>query len=189
MYTSGMNIMNLYGRRWALLLAGAALCACAGGKKAALDAKAKADADAAAALAASREPDIRGSQYAETPELSEVRFGYDRDELTASARAVLKRNAAEIKSNRSWEVLVEGHCDSRGTIPYNLALGQRRAKAVRDYYVALGVPGGRVATLSLGKERPACEEQTDACWDKNRRALSKIKAVVASKPGASKNRE
>lgn len=189
MYTSCMNIINLTGRRWALLLAGAALCACAGGKKAALDAKAKADAAAAAALSASREPDIRGSLYAETPELSEVRFGYDRDELTAQARSVLKKNAAEIKSNRSWEVLVEGHCDARGTIPYNLALGQRRAKAVRDYYISLGVPGGRVATLSLGKERLACEEQLESCWEKNRRALSKIKAVVASKPGPAKNRD
>lgn len=172
-------------RRAALAAAASALCACASGKTA----KREDAAALAAAAASSAEPRIQGSLYAETPELIGIRFDYDRDELTPAARTILKRNAAAIKANRSWEVLIEGHCDARGTIPYNLALGQKRAKAVRDYYLALGVPGGRVATLSFGKERPECEESTEACWERNRRALSKIKASVAVKPGAAKRHE
>ncbi|MBI2386774.1 MAG: OmpA family protein [Elusimicrobia bacterium] len=180
-----MNIHRL--GRTACLAALAALCACAGGKKAAKDAAAA--AAAARAAASTEEPRIRGSLYVETSELAAIRFDYDRDALTAEARAALKRNAAAIKENRSWEVLVEGHCDERGTIPYNLALGQKRAKAVRDYYLALGIPGGRIATLSLGKEKPECPEANEACWQRNRRALSKVKAALAGKPGAPKRHE
>jgi len=149
-----------------------ALGACAGAKKTVKD-------DAAAKTASSSEPRIAGAQYAATPELKTVHFDYDRDELTAHNRAVLKENAAAIKENSAWEVLVEGHCDERGTAPYNLALGQKRAKSVRDYYMMLGVPGGRVATLSYGTERPECSESTEACWSKNRRAQSKIKIAIA----------
>lgn len=181
-----MNIQR--SGRTAFLAALAALCACAGagGKKADKD---KAAAAAALAAASSEEPRIQGSLFVETAELSEIRFDYDRDALSAEARTVLKRNAAAIKANRSWEVLVEGHCDERGTIPYNLALGQKRAKAVRDYYLALGIPGGRIATLSLGKEKPECPEATEACWQRNRRALSKVKAALAGKPGTPKRHE
>ncbi|MBI2788921.1 MAG: OmpA family protein [Elusimicrobia bacterium] len=179
-----MNIQRT--GRAAFLAALAALCACAGGKKADKD---KAAAAAALAAASSEEPRIQGSLFVETAELSEIRFDYDRDALTSEARAALKRNAATIKANRSWEVLVEGHCDERGTIPYNLALGQKRAKAVRDYYLALGVPGGRVATLSFGKERPRCAEATEDCWQRNRRAMSKVKSALAGKPGGAKRHE
>lgn len=183
-----MNIQPL--RRTACLAALALLCACAGGKKAERDAAAaKAAAEAARAATSAEEPRIQGSLYVETSELSSIRFDYDRDMLTPEARAALKRNAAVIKENRSWEVLVEGHCDERGTIPYNLALGQKRAKAVRDYYLALGIPGGRIATLSLGKEKPECAEATEACWQRNRRALSKVKAALAGKTGAAKRHE
>lgn len=173
-------------QRWsrtAWLAASLALMACTGGKKAAKD------GDAAARASSSDEPGIHGSQYGETPELKTVHFGYDRDTLTTEARETLKRNAAAIKSNRSWEVLVEGHTDERGTIPYNLALGQRRAKAVRDYYLALGIPGGRIATLSLGREQPACDESTEDCWARNRRAHSKVKTALVGKPGAPKRHE
>ena len=182
-----MNIKPL--GRTALLAALAALCACAGGRKAEKDAAAAKAAAEAARAASSEEPRIQGSLYVETSELSAIRFDYDRDMLTGEARAALKRNAAAIKENRSWEVLVEGHCDERGTIPYNLALGQKRAKAVRDYYLALGIPGGRIATLSLGKEKPACSESSEACWQRNRRALSKGKAALAGKPGDAKRHE
>jgi peptidoglycan-associated lipoprotein len=182
-----MNIHRL--RRTALLAALAALCACAGSKKAERDAAAAKAAAEAARLASSEEPRIQGSLYVETSELSAIRFDYDRDMLSQEARAILKRNAAALKENRSWEVLVEGHADERGTIPYNLALGQKRAKAVRDYYLALGIPGGRVATLSLGKEKPLCSESSEACWQRNRRALSKVKSALAGKPGAPKRHE
>lgn len=182
-----MNIKRL--GRTACLAALTALCACAGGKKASKDAAAAAAAAAARATASTEEPSIRASLYVETAELAAIRFDYDRDTLNETARAALKRNAAVIKENRSWEVLVEGHCDERGTIPYNLALGQKRAKAVRDYYLALGIPGGRIATLSLGKEKPECLEAMEACWQRNRRALSKVKAALAGKPGAAKRHE
>lgn len=158
--------------RVALMSVAVALSACAGAKKAAKD-------DSAAKAASSAEPRIAGAQYAATPELKPVHFGYDRDELTARTRAVLKENAAAIKQNRSWEVLIEGHCDERGTAAYNLALGQKRAKSVRDYYMMLGVPGGRVATISYGTERPECSDSTEECWSKNRRSLSKIKIAIA----------
>lgn len=167
----------------AALVLAAALSACGGARK-----KAARDA-AAAAAASSAEPRIEGSQFVSTPELKPVGFPYDRDSLDAVARATLKANAAAIKANPEWEVLVEGHCDERGTVPYNLALGQRRAKSVRDYYMALGIPGGRVATLSYGKERPQCAESTEACWERNRRALSKVKSSIAARPGARKRHE
>ncbi|MDP3542152.1 MAG: OmpA family protein [Elusimicrobiota bacterium] len=183
-----MNIKQL-GRTAILTVLAAALGACAGGKKAEREAAAAAAAAAAARAASSEEPRIQGSLYVETSELSSIRFDYDRDMLTQEARAALKRNAAVIKENRSWEVLVEGHADERGTIPYNLALGQKRAKAVRDYYLALGIPGGRIATLSLGKEKPECAEANEACWERNRRALSKVKAALAGKPGGAKRHE
>ena len=67
-------------------------------------------------------------------------------------------------------VTVEGHCDERGTVEYNLALGERRAKAAFDYLVSLGVPADRLKTVSYGKEVPVCSESTEACWQKNRRA-------------------
>lgn len=168
----------------ALLAGAAALCACTGARK-----DGAKDAAARAAPAAQGEPSLRGSGFAATGELAAVRFHYDRDHLDAAARATLKKNAAAIKANLSWELLVEGHCDERGTTAYNLALGQRRAKAVRDYYLALGVPGGRVATLSLGEERGACAEPTEACWERNRRAETKVRSAIAVRPGAPKRHE
>lgn len=168
--------MRTSARRAAGLGLAAALGACSAGKRAAPAAPAPVEAGA--------EPRISGSLYASTPELRTVRFPYDRDELDPAARAVLKANAAAIKENLSWEVLVEGHCDERGTEAYNLALGQRRAKAVRDFYRVLGVPGERVATISYGRERPECREGGEACWALNRRAQSKVKSIVAGAPPA-----
>jgi peptidoglycan-associated lipoprotein len=76
--------------------------------------------------------------------------------------------------------MVAGHCDERGTTAYNLALGQKRAKEVRDYYVSLGVDGGRLATISYGKEAPLCLESNEACWTRNRRAESRARAKTAA---------
>jgi len=82
---------------------------------------------------------------------------------------------------------VAGHCDERGTIEYNLALGQRRAKEVRDYYLRLGVSGKSVATISYGKESPLCREANEECWAKNRRAETRIRTGTAAN-GAVKDR-
>lgn len=147
----------------------AALAACACAKPAVVK-------HAAAAAAEGRgEPDIHGAPFEASAELATVRFEHDRDALLDEAREILKRNAAFIKSRGGLQVLVEGHCDELGTAEYNLALGQRRAKAVRDYYVMLGVPAARVATISYGKERPGCLEPGEPCRQANRRAEHKVR--------------
>ncbi|MFI5346706.1 MAG: OmpA family protein [Elusimicrobiota bacterium] len=108
--------------------------------------------------------------FAVREDLKSVPFDYDSSKLSDEALAILKANAAIIKGEDGLVVLVAGHCDERGTVAYNLALGQKRAKEVRDYYINLGVDGTRVATISFGKEQPICSESTDDCWSKNRRA-------------------
>jgi peptidoglycan-associated lipoprotein len=125
---------------------------------------------------ASGEGDIRGGEFASLATIKTVNFDYDRHELSEATRAVLQANAELIKARKGWTVLVEGHCDDRGTVEYNLALGQKRAKAVRDYYVRLGVPESIMGTISYGEEKPVCDEASDACWLQNRRAETKVKA-------------
>ena len=121
------------------------------------------------------EPEVR-DQWQSVPELSVVLFDYDKYDVRADARAALVKNAEYLKNNVGPKVLVEGHCDERGTTEYNLALGQRRASAVRDYYIRLGVPAARIATISYGEEMPAGSGSTEDAWAKNRRAVTKIGA-------------
>ncbi len=102
--------------------------------------------------------------------LKNVQFDYDRALLTDEAKRTLNENAAWLKTNARARVIVEGHCDERGTNEYNLALGERRAKAVRDYLVAAGIEGGRLRTISYGKERPLDPGHDEAAWRVNRRA-------------------
>lgn len=116
------------------------------------------------------EASLRGKIYRAVPALSAVHFDYDRDTLGEGSLAALKANADWLKANPKVEVRIEGHCDERGTVAYNLALGQKRARAVRDYYRALGVPMRRMATISYGKEQPDCRESNEDCWRRNRRA-------------------
>src|SRR3569832_1967815 len=116
------------------------------------------------------EASLRTGGFDKREDLKSVPFDYDSAKLSDEALSVLKSNAAVIKGDAAIEVLIAGHCDERGTTAYNLALGQKRAKEVRDYYVSLGIDGGRVATISYGKEQPLCSESNDACWSKNRRA-------------------
>ena len=101
-----------------------------------------------------------------------VYFGYDRYDLTPEAQAQLQKQAAWLKSYANVAVSVEGHCDERGTREYNLALGERRANAVHDYLVALGVPANRLQTISYGKERPAVIAFDEAGYALNRRAVT-----------------
>jgi peptidoglycan-associated lipoprotein len=101
--------------------------------------------------------------------LEHVRFVFDSADLGDTARASLQKNAAWMQRWTSTRVTVEGHADSRGTSEYNLALGERRAGAVRDYLVTLGIDASRINTVSLGEERPLCTEETEACWEQNRR--------------------
>lgn len=110
------------------------------------------------------------AQLNERGYLKDAYFDYDQSDLRDDARSVLAANAEWMKRYPSIQVLIEGHCDERGTSAYNLALGDRRANAARDYIDSLGVSGGRVRTVSYGKERPACNESTEDCWQMNRRA-------------------
>ncbi len=126
------------------------------------------------------EGDIRAGSYAEVTDLKPAHFAYDRYTLTSKSRITLRENAAYLKAHPDLEVLVEGHCDDRGTLGYNLSLGQRRAKAVREYYIRLGVRGRQIATISFGEEKGVCFDPTDGCWLQNRRAETKIRAQVSS---------
>lgn len=130
--------------------------------------------------AAVKETNIRGSEFVGLPDLQAVHFDFDRYELTRDSREALQKNASYLKDNPEMHVLVEGHCDERGTIEYNLALGQKRAKAVREYYMRLGVPGNVIATISYGEEKPVCQETTESCWAQNRRGETKVRGRTAS---------
>ncbi len=104
--------------------------------------------------------------------LKEVRdayFDYDKADIRPDARDALSKTADFLKGHPQFKVTIEGHCDERGSTEYNLALGQRRADAVKQYLVSLGVPADRLATVSFGKEKPFCQEHAEPCWQQNRR--------------------
>ena len=115
------------------------------------------------------------SEFRETANLKDVFFDFDKYDIRASDATVLDANAAWLKSNDNL-VLIEGHCDERGTNEYNLALGERRAKATMNYLVGQGVQANRITIISYGKERPTCTEHSEGCWAKNRRAHFLVKA-------------
>ncbi len=102
--------------------------------------------------------------------LQTVYFGYDSSNLDSDTKQTLSANADYLKANANVDVQIEGHTDERGGRQYNLALGERRAKAVRDYLVALGVQGKRISTISYGSERPKSEGSDESAWSQNRRA-------------------
>jgi len=101
--------------------------------------------------------------------LKDIHFGYDSAEVDAGERDRLARNVEWLRDNPRAKVELEGHCDSRGTIEYNLGLGARRAKAVKDALVGQGVAADRLSTISYGKELPLCQDESEECWARNRR--------------------
>jgi peptidoglycan-associated lipoprotein len=105
---------------------------------------------------------------AEKP-LTDAFFGLDSTELNDAARTALQKNVEWMKRWATTKVMVEGHADSRGTNEYNLALGERRAGAVRDYIVSLGCATDRITIVSKGEEQPFCSDENEACWQQNRR--------------------
>jgi peptidoglycan-associated lipoprotein len=125
--------------------------------------------DEALASQSSLERSRRGLLPEEGGVLKDVRFAYDSYELDANARDVLAANAQWLKENPGTRTELEGHCDERGTIEYNLALGARRAKAANDYLVSLGVSPDRLSTISYGEELPLCSEPSESCFARNRR--------------------
>lgn len=116
-----------------------------------------------------------------TSPLKDVLFEFDSYDLRGDARDVLRSNADWLKSNPSVRIEVEGHCDERGTSEYNLALGAKRAQAVKDYLVSLGISVDRVSTISYGEEIPVCTEANENCWRQNRRARS---VVIPGRPAS-----
>jgi len=106
-------------------------------------------------------------------DVQDAYFDYDKSDIREDARAALTRNATALKTLLSdyagQSVLIEGHCDERGSAEDNLGLGDRRGSSAREFLVQLGVPADRLKTVSYGKERPQCTESTEDCWQKNRR--------------------
>jgi peptidoglycan-associated lipoprotein len=108
-----------------------------------------------------------------TSQVQDAYFDYDKSDIRSDAQATLQQNATAIKAILSdfpsLTIVVEGHCDDRGSAEYNLGLGDRRSTSAKDFLVQLGVPAERLQTISYGKERPQCTDQNDSCWQRNRR--------------------
>jgi peptidoglycan-associated lipoprotein len=102
--------------------------------------------------------------------LQDIYFDFDKYEIREDAKPILRELTLLLSRTSSIKVVVEGHCDERGTNEYNLALGDRRARSVRDHIVSLGIPSSRIETVSYGEEKPVCTEHSEGCWARNRRA-------------------
>jgi peptidoglycan-associated lipoprotein len=109
------------------------------------------------------------------PVLNDVFFAFDKYNLTDESKRTLEDNSSELKRASDVNIIIEGHCDERGTKAYNLSLGEKRAKAAKDYLVSMGVAGQRITIISYGKERPFDPGHNEAAWAKNRRAHFVIK--------------
>ena len=106
----------------------------------------------------------------ESVKLEPVYFAFNEYSLNAQSRKTLEDNASILKERGVNKIVIEGNCDDRGTISYNIVLGDKRAQEVKNYYIRLGVPAGNISVVSYGEEKPVCTESTDACWSENRRA-------------------
>ena len=114
-------------------------------------------------------------QKATEAALKDVHFGFDKSDIQESDKTILVAIADFLKTYPQANLIIDGNCDERGTVEYNLALGEHRAHAAMDYLVSLGVPAARLTSTSYGKEKPVCTEATESCWGKNRRAHFAIK--------------
>ena len=128
----------------------------------------------AAAPAPPKGPAPDSIEYFNTVVGNMVGFDFDKYDLSASAQAILKGQAAWLNQYPTRTLTVEGHCDERGTREYNLGLGDRRANSVKQFLVAQGVNANRIKTISYGKERPLCVTSDETCWGKNRRGTSVV---------------
>lgn len=115
-------------------------------------------------------PSTSGGGETTAANLSDAFFDFDDASLREDAKAALDGNAKYLESHNGMNVVIEGHCDERGSVEYNLALGEKRARAAKDYLVAYGVPASRMTTISYGKERPFDPGHSEESWAQNRRA-------------------
>jgi len=111
-----------------------------------------------------------GATPASIVELKDVNFDFDKYNIREKDAAILKGDTPWFKNNISKKVRIEGNCDERGTVEYNLALGQKRADSTKNFLMNLGIDGKLIQTVSYGKEKPICPEHNEGCWAKNRRA-------------------
>lgn len=163
---------------------GLSLAACSGKKNVALQAPPTSAAPATADVTQSYTEPTPGVSSTIVPGSQEdlraqagtdtVLFALDSQDLDAEARAILSRHAEWLKRNPAVRITVEGHCDERGTREYNLALGDRRANAAKNFLAAQGISVARMTTISYGKERPAVDGNTEAAWALNRRAVTVV---------------
>ncbi|HEX4046694.1 MAG TPA: OmpA family protein [Elusimicrobiota bacterium] len=157
----------------ALFVASALLAGCSGAQKKTSTAGAAAAAPAAAP-AEPQEASLRSKSYELDPDIKSIYFDLDSYRFSDEDLAILKANAEKLKAKADTALLIEGHADDRGTIAYNLALGQERAQAVKEYYQSLGIPLNRMSTISYGELKPVCHQEDEACWRQNRRADTKL---------------
>ena len=140
----------------------------AGGSTGATGATASRDGQGAQRGGSAARPAL--GEFKAIAELADIQFEFDKAEIRPTDVKVLQANAEWLRRNPESLLLIEGHCDERGTNEYNLALGERRAKAAMDYLVAQGIAVARITVVSYGEERPACSDHAEGCWTKNRRA-------------------
>jgi peptidoglycan-associated lipoprotein len=124
-------------------------------------------------LIAKKERGIEGEVF-ETKLLKDIHFDFDKYDIRRGDEDILKENAALLKKYPKTKIQIEGHCDERGTVEYNLALGERRANNTKKYLISLGIPSNRISTISYGKERPLDPSHNEEAWAKNRRARTVI---------------
>ena len=166
----------MFQRILAIVAATFLLAACETASQVSGDSASTSASDTASSTAASSSSASAPSTKTSAEKLAQVgdtvNFDFDSAELTVSARSTLNRQSAFLSVNPDLMIVIEGHADERGTREYNLALGERRATAVRDYLVAKGINSARVRTVSYGKERPAVSGSDEEAWAKNRRAAT-----------------
>ena len=107
-------------------------------------------------------------------DVNDVLFDYDRYDIRQDARPALNAAASYLNKNRAVHIVIEGHSDERGTNEYNLALGEKRAKATKNYLRSLGISSSRVDTVAYGEEKPLCSDSVESCWQRNRRSSIKL---------------
>ena len=114
-------------------------------------------------------------EFAEIDAVKPIYFDFDKHDIRPDDAKTLDANAEWLKTNAEMLLLIEGYCDERGTAEYNLALGERRAQATRDYLISRGIAAERISIAGVGEDRAVCTEQADECWSKNRRAITLVK--------------